>query len=110
MWVFKQLACRCSRKGEILSLGKHTVKWLDTPHLPRAWETGCLMESQTRTLFCGDLFTQGGSNLPVLADSDILKLSETFRRGMDYFSHSINVKELMEKFREGRTRYTGPSR
>ena len=25
---------------ETLSLGKHTVKWLDTPHLPHAWETG----------------------------------------------------------------------
>ena len=55
------------------------------------------MEPQTRTLFCGDLFTQGGSNLAVLADSDILKPSEAFRRGMDYFCHSIDVKELVEK-------------
>ena len=26
--------------GEIVSLGSHTVKWLDTPHLPHAWECG----------------------------------------------------------------------
>ena len=26
--------------GETLSLGKHTVKWLDTPHIPHGWETG----------------------------------------------------------------------
>jgi len=46
--------------GEELSLGAHTVRWTDTPHLPHAWECGHLFETTTKTLFCGDLFTQGG--------------------------------------------------
>jgi flavorubredoxin len=48
--------------GETLSLGKHLVRWFDTPHLPHSWECGYLMEESTRTLLCGDLFTQGGDH------------------------------------------------
>jgi flavorubredoxin len=58
--------------GERLSLGKHSVQWFDTPHLPHAWECGFLMEEGTRTLLCGDLFTQGGADHPPLTESDIL--------------------------------------
>ena len=84
-------------EGQTLSLGKHTVKWLDTPHLPHGWETGYLMEQSTGTLLCGDLFTQGGSRLPPVVESDILDSSEAFRKTMDYFSHSRKAQELLEK-------------
>lgn len=82
---------------ESLALGQHTVKWLDAPHLPHGWETGYLMESKTGTLFCGDLFTQGGSGAVALTESDILEPSEAFRMPLDYFSHSTNTTALMEK-------------
>ena len=84
-------------EGDTLSLGKHVVKWLDAPHLPHAWETGYLMEESTRTLLCGDLFTQGGADLPAVTESDILEPSEAFRKSMDYFSHSTKATELLEK-------------
>ena len=83
--------------GERLDLGSHTVKWIDTPHLPHAWETGYLMEERTRTLFCGDLFTQGGSGDPAVTEADILGPSEEFRKAMDYFSHTKNATQLLEK-------------
>jgi flavorubredoxin len=83
--------------GEKLSLGEHTVKWLDTPHIPHGWETGYLMEENTRTLLCGDLFTQGGSQLPAVTESDILEPSESFRKAMDYFSHTKMAESLLEK-------------
>ena len=81
--------------GETLSLGSHHVRWFDTPHLPHAWECGYLMEEKTSALLCGDLFTQGGSNLPPLTSSDILESSEAFRKQMDYYSHTKNVRSLM---------------
>jgi flavorubredoxin len=81
--------------GETLSIGSHRVRWFDTPHLPHAWECGYLMEEETRTLFCGDLFTQGGSDLPPLTSSDILQPSEAFRGQMDYYSHTKGVHSLM---------------
>jgi flavorubredoxin len=83
--------------GEMLSLGKHAVRWFDTPHLPHAWECGFLMEERTKTLLCGDLFTQGGTDLPALTESDILGPSEAFRHEMDYFSHTPHARDMLER-------------
>jgi flavorubredoxin len=88
---------RALQDGETVSLGKHAVKWLDTPHLPHAWECGYLMETSTRTLLCGDLFTQPGDKHAPLTESDILGPSEAFRKEMDYFSHTRNAVALFEK-------------
>ncbi len=81
---------------ETLSLGNHSVTWIDAAHLPHAWECGFLMENTTKTLLCGDLFTQSGDKLPALTESDILEPSEESRKKMDYFSHTRNVAQLME--------------
>jgi flavorubredoxin len=83
--------------GETLSLGKHSVQWFDAPHLPHAWECGYLLEQQTRTLLCGDLFTQGGAHHPAITESDILGPSEEFRRAMDYYSHTKNGRQMLER-------------
>jgi flavorubredoxin len=90
--------------GELISLGRHSVRWFDTPHLPHAWECGFLMEEQTRTLFCGDLFTQGGTGDLAVTESDILAPSEAFRHKMDYFSHTKNARQMLERLAE-----TGPT-
>ena len=79
-----------------LSLGSHTVQWLDTPHLPHAWECGFMMETSTRTFLCGDLFTQGGDNNPAITESDILEPSEALRKQMDYFSNPKESRKLLE--------------
>ena len=83
--------------GEELSLGSHRVRWIDTPHLPHGWECGHLFETTTKTLFCGDLFTQGGSEHEPLTTEDILDPSEQMRSALDYYSHTANVHPLMEK-------------
>ena len=90
-------APRALADGEILSLGQHSVRWFDTPHLPHAWECGFLTEEWTGTLLCGDLFTQGGADHPPITESDILGPSEAFRRDMDYFSHTKNARTMLER-------------
>ncbi len=90
-------APRALADGERLSLGEHSVRWLDVPHLPHAWECGFLTEERSSTLLCGDLFTQGGADLPVLTESDILGPSEAFRHEMDYFSHTRNARVMLER-------------
>jgi flavorubredoxin len=90
-------APRALADGELLPLGKHAVRWFDTPHLPHAWECGFLLEERTSTLLCGDLFTQGGADLPPITESDILEPSEAFRHGMDYFSHTKNAPVMLER-------------
>src|SRR5882724_6823341 len=88
---------RALADGERLSLGKHSVQWFDTPHLPHAWECGFLMEERTKTLLCGDLFTQGGADHPPITESDILGPSEAFRQAMDYYSHTKNGRGMLER-------------
>lgn len=88
--------------GETLTLGSRRLRWFDTPHLPHAWECGYLMDETTGTLLCGDLFTQGGSDLPPLTSSDILAPSEAFRQQVDYYSHTKNVRPLMSRLAAAR--------
>ena len=90
-------APRTLADGEALSLGSHRVRWLDTPHLPHGWECGLLTEENTKTLFCGDLFTQPGAGAQPVTDADILGPSEAFRSQMDYFSHTKNAAEMLER-------------
>ncbi len=79
---------RALADGERLALGRHTLQWFDTPHVPHGWECGLLMDLTTETFFCGDLFTQPGHGQQPLTETDILGPSEAFRKPMDYFSHA----------------------
>jgi flavorubredoxin len=83
--------------GEEVRLGSHVVRWIDAPHMPHAWECGFLFESTTKTLLCGDLFTQGGAAHPPVTEADILGPSEAMRKGLDYFSHTRHARVLLEK-------------
>jgi flavorubredoxin len=88
---------RALADGEVLRTGRHAFKWFDAPHVPHGWECGFMMETQTRTLLCGDLFTQGGSGAAALTDADILGPSEAFRRAMDYFAHAPGTRATLER-------------
>jgi flavorubredoxin len=88
---------RALADGEPLALGTHTVRWIDTPHLPHAWECGYLFEAGTRTLLCGDLFTQPGCGDVPLTDADILGPSEAMRAGLDYYAHGRDTRALLER-------------
>ncbi len=88
---------RALADDEELELGRHTLRWLDTPHTPHGWDCGLMMESSTRTFFCGDLFTQGGRGDAALTESDILGPSEAFRKSMDYFAHAPQTQPILER-------------
>ncbi len=63
---------RALADGEIIDLGGRRVRYIDTPHVPHAWESGLIYEETTRTLFCGDLFTQIGQG-PALVTESVLE-------------------------------------
>jgi flavorubredoxin len=64
--------------GEVLDLGgrqvRRQVRSIDTPHVPHGWEARVLFEENTRTLFCGDLFTQLGAG-PAVTEDDVVEAS-----------------------------------
>ncbi len=57
--------------GQVLELGRHRVRHIDTPHVPHGWEARVLFEETTGTLFCGDLFAQLGQG-PAVTAEDVL--------------------------------------
>lgn len=93
---------RGMRHGERLPLGRHTVQWLDAPHLPHGWDCGYLFEELTRTLFCGDLFTQPGSDHAPISEGDILGASEAMRSKVNYYSLSPDTRKLLRRLADTR--------
>lgn len=94
---FADRAPKALGDGESLDLGRHRIRWIDAPHLPHAWECGFIFDDATRTLFCGDLFTQPGAVTPAVTESDIFGSSEAFRAQFDYFSHTKNAGAMIAK-------------
>jgi flavorubredoxin len=83
--------------GQELSLGKKKLRWIDAPNLPHNWECGYMFETTTRTLLCGDLFTQGGTDNPPLTEGDILGPSEALRKNMGGVAIEASARRILEK-------------
>jgi flavorubredoxin len=62
---------RVLANGEVIDIGGERIRYIDTPHVPHSWDAGVIYEENSRTLFCGDLFTHLG-NGPALTESDIV--------------------------------------
>jgi flavorubredoxin len=58
--------------GQVVDLGAHRIRHIDTPHVPHGWEARVLFEETTGTLLCGDLFTQLGDG-PAVTTDDIVE-------------------------------------
>ncbi len=54
--------------GQVLDLGRHRVRHIDTPHVPHGWDARVLYEESTGTLLCGDLLSQLGDPPPLTSD------------------------------------------
>jgi len=83
--------------GEEVSIGSRRMKWLYTPHVPHGWDCGILLDLSTQTLLCGDLFTQPGSNMPPVTESEVLSASEAMRGMMDYYAHATSTSAILER-------------
>ena len=97
-------APRALGDGEQIVLGRHTLQWFDTPHVPHGWDCGLLMDTTTGTFFCGDLFTQPGHGEQALTEADILGPSEAFRQPMDYYAHTPQTLAILARLAEQKPR------
>lgn len=95
-------APRALADGELLSLGRHTMRWYDTPHTPHGWDCGLMMDVTTDTFFCGDLFTQPGGGEVALTEADILAPSEAFRQPMDYYAHAPDTAATLHRLAQAK--------
>lgn len=70
--------------GEVIDIGGKRLRYIDTPHVPHAWDAGLMYEESTGTLLCGDLFTQLGDG-PALIHGDVVGPAI---QGEDLFGYS----------------------
>jgi flavorubredoxin len=62
---------RALQDQDVLDLGGKRVRYLATPHVPHGWDASVIFEETSKTLFCGDLFTQIGKS-PAVSTDDIV--------------------------------------
>jgi flavorubredoxin len=92
---FADRPARGFQAGEEFSLGSRRMKWLYTPHIPHGWDCGVLFDVSTKTLFCGDLFTQPGGDMPPVTESEVLSVSEQMRGMLEYFAHATGTSAIL---------------
>jgi flavorubredoxin len=68
---FASRAPRALAPGELLTTGRHSFRWVPTPHLPHGWDAGMLFEERDRILFCSDLFHQFG-DVEAITTNDVV--------------------------------------
>jgi flavorubredoxin len=85
------------KDGEELSIGSRRLTWLYTPHVPHGWDCGILFDASTKTLLCGDLFTQPGADMPPVTESEVFSASERMRGMMDYYAHGAGTSAILDR-------------
>jgi len=58
--------------GTTRDLGRHLIRVIQTPHVPHGWEAQVLFDEATRTLLCGDLFSQTGDGPALVHGIDLI--------------------------------------
>ena len=90
------------KENDILKTGKHSYRFIRTPHLPHGWDAGVLFEETNKTLLCSDLFHQNGEQIAI-TDKDILENHKTsmieFEHGplMEYSPYTTKTKYYLSK-------------
>ena len=64
--------------GETLDLGRHKLRFLETPHVHH-WDSMMVAEESTHALFPADLFLQPGEQTPLVAENLASEMCELYR-------------------------------
>ena len=83
------------RDGEVVDLGKHRLRFLETPHVHH-WDSMMLFDETTRSLFPSDLFIQAGDQPPVVTENLGAEMCG-FYREMGIFAHEDPVRRVVDR-------------
>lgn len=82
---------RSAAHNEVISTGRQRFRFLQTPHLPHAWDAGLLFEETNRVLLCSDLFHQSGDVEPIAEQDAVLaRAREVLKR----YQHTVLANYL----------------
>jgi flavorubredoxin len=74
---------RALADGERLAIGRRSLRFLATPHLPHGWDAGFFFEELDRTLFCSDLFFHPGDPEPATESDVVCRARQAIVAGKD---------------------------
>lgn len=83
------------RDGETLDLGRHKLRFIETPHVHH-WDSMMVVEETTRSLFPSDLFTQPADQPPVVTE-DLSKTMVDMYRTVGIFAHEFPVRHVVDR-------------
>jgi flavorubredoxin len=81
--------------GETLTLGRHTLRFLETPHVHH-WDSMMVVEESTKSLFPADLFLQPGEQPPVVTENLSEAMCEVYRQ-VGIFAHEDPVRRVVDR-------------
>jgi flavorubredoxin len=83
------------KDGETLELGRHTLRFLETPHVHH-WDSMMVFEESTQSLFPADLYLQPGDQPPVVTENLSQAMLEVYR-AVGIFAHEDPVRAVVER-------------
>jgi flavorubredoxin len=81
--------------GETLDLGRHRLRFLETPHVHH-WDSMMVVEETTGSLFPSDLFLQPGDQPPVVTENLGDAMVEVYRN-IGIFAHENPVRAVVDR-------------
>ena len=89
--------------GEVLDLGRHKLRFLETPHVHH-WDSMMLFEETTASLFPSDLYLQPGDQPPVVTDDLGVEMCEVYRE-VGIFAHEEPVRQVVDRIEQLRPKW-----
>jgi flavorubredoxin len=86
------------RDGEVLALGQHRLRFLETPHVHH-WDSMMVVEEETGSLFPSDLFLQPGEQ-PAVTSEDLGQEMLQAYRMYGIFAHEDPVRAAVHRITE----------
>ena len=98
---------------EILETGKFRFKFLQTPHVPHAWDAGHLFEEKNGTLLCSDLFHQNGDVEAVTSSDIVSRFKETlieYQKGpfAEYLPFTTKTEQILSRLADLKPKTIAP--
>jgi flavorubredoxin len=82
-------------EGEVIDLGKHKLRFLETPHVHH-WDSMMLFDEATKSVFPSDLFIQPGDQPPVVNENLGSVMCEYYRQ-IGIFAHEQPVRDVVDR-------------
>jgi len=111
--VVAERPARALDDGEVFVTGKFRFKFLQTPHVPHAWDAGHLFEEHSGILLCSDLFHQNG-DVEAVTNSDVVsRFKETlieYQTGpfANYLPYTSKTEQMLNSLAALKPRVIAP--